>query len=351
MAVFDPRQGQVLISPVTSFYQGKAIRQEIKRKEMENKLLEFESDTMEERFQWKKNEQKRAEAAERRAEDLAKRQQEAFEMTVGKEQATLYAQDLYSRIHASELVASVEGPEAAMQHALQNIQEYGETLPEEFQGQVMQVLEDGKVTPVELAMLKKRSALYLGISDTTKDLKKHVKFAKVNPDGSINWQTLRAAREGSAIAGELAQSGYVPVGMPPTDDSGDDGADFDKAITSRLNNEEFMDYSEDLLKVKQKELNVDDIYNKNGEKISAKEENIVEREFAKYLALYETHNPNAPGQEMADSIFRMMFNVEHLGNGETILHLRDVQTVHKDGADYVKMPSNDGMRWYKVNTP
>lgn len=42
MPVFDPRQGQVLVSPVTSFYQGKAIRQQQKDAEQMGRMRELQ---------------------------------------------------------------------------------------------------------------------------------------------------------------------------------------------------------------------------------------------------------------------------------------------------------------------
>ena len=347
MAVFDARQGQVLFKPVTNYYEGKAKRQQLAANELKMKQLEFDVDTQEERFEFEKNRDQRAEEQNERAEKLAERQQKQFEMAVGEHQAKMYAEDLYSRIHAAETVMALEGPEAGMEYAFNTIKEYGDTLPERFQKNMQSIMEDGKITPAELAQAKKHAALYLGIQDANNPLKTHVNYAQVNPDGTVNWRTLRSARPNTALSDRLVDAGFVKVGTPPKGDGSDkDGGSDWKQVTTLMNNEDYRDGVEEIYQDKLEAIGADD----SGDPYQ--EETLAKRDFLKYFALFEVNNPAVPSQVAVDAIFDMMFDVEHLSNGEVKLHKRRVKTMYDNGAVYINMPTASGeYTWYQVNTP
>lgn len=346
MAVFDARQGQVLFSPISNYYEGKAKRQQLAANELKMKQLEFDVETQEERFEFEKNRDQRAEEENERAEKLAKRQQDQFEMAVGEHQAKMYAEDLYSRIHASETVMALEGPEAGMEYAFNTIKEYGGTLPERFQKNMQSIMEDGKITPAELAQAKKHAALYLGIQDANNPLKTHVNYAQVNPDGTVNWRTLRSARPNTALSDRLVDAGFVKVGTPPKDGSSKGDGDDWKQVTTLMNNEDYRNSVDSIYREKLEAIGADD------SKDSYQMNRLAQRDFLKYFALFEVNNPGTPSQVAVDAIFDMMFDVEHLSNGDVKLHKRRVKTMHDNGAVFVNMPTASGeYKWYKVNTP
>jgi hypothetical protein len=215
MAVFDPRQGQVLISPVTEFYKGKAIRQELANKELQHKKLEFEVENMDEMFQMQKDEAERAKRRVDLLEREVKLREDQFVAEVGEAQARAYAEDLASRLYAVE-AAGINGEEAMMGKAYQELSEYAASLPAKHRAKVDKILADGKVTPYEIEALKGGLIAsdivdkdFFGEDGTPKD---HRLFAKINPDGTVDWNTVIAARPDSKKAEDAVNElGLSPV--------------------------------------------------------------------------------------------------------------------------------------------
>ncbi len=87
MPAYTPPQ-QILFSPVTNFYKGKAIRQQLAAGETDIKIKKKELEQVDEKFDLAK---KRVSLQE----DAYKLNREKFENEVGKERASKAAFDLY----------------------------------------------------------------------------------------------------------------------------------------------------------------------------------------------------------------------------------------------------------------
>ena len=358
MAVFNAAANQVLAKPVTNYYAGKAKRQALKQGELQLQALEFEVENMEEKFDWQRNKEQRDKNADKRAEDEANRRQAEFEADVGEAAATQYAEDLYSRIHATETVAALEGPEAAMEHAYEMIAEYGGTLPERWQDGVKKVLEDKKITPEEIAYLKKRAAISLGITDATQNLETHKNYALVDENGKIIGSSIRSARPGSKTADDLVRKGYRVMGNVGYE-TGDDAAsskaknvDWKRDIQSRITNEEWRERNEEVLHEVLDEVGIKlEPWYSTTDDITDSPSSMAD--WHQLNALYEAHYPSVHTKTRAYTVLNELFNVAVV-DGERVLQPKEQITVTDEAGNVaVSLPNPEtGQRsWYKVNRP
>jgi hypothetical protein len=170
MPAYNPPP-QVLFSPVTNYYQGKAIRlqQQMQQKELDSydKKMELE--------------ERRVAAAE----DQVNQRRLEFENAVGLQAAQKYAKDLYSRIYSiDEAVTSGELDEVgALEAAANSFFEYASTLPEEYAAPIREKLQDG-LTIDEYRQIKAVNAGALddyGLLD--EDGKSYQQADFISPDG------------------------------------------------------------------------------------------------------------------------------------------------------------------------
>jgi hypothetical protein len=114
MGVFDPRQGQVLPSPIRQYYRGKAIRQDLKDKEQMAELRQKQIDSFDDSADLEK---RRVEIAEKRAaleEERFNLETKKWESTVGRDNAEALNAEAYEAVKQidSIFVAGDRSPEA-----------------------------------------------------------------------------------------------------------------------------------------------------------------------------------------------------------------------------------------------
>ena len=210
--VFNAAENQVLVSPVTSYYQGKAIRAQLAESELDLKLKEKKlaqaDDTL--------DVEKRRIAAQ---EEANKRLREDFEYRVGKDKAQVYAAEGYAAIWSAEKKMESEGEEAGLATAFENIAKYTSTLPEEDQARMQPFLEDGKITRDEFNAVKAGFVGHLGeyglLESDGETLKDHKNY--MMPDG-----TLVMARPNSEKANMIEDAGGILAGsISPNENKSD----------------------------------------------------------------------------------------------------------------------------------
>ena len=152
MAVFDATRNQVLISPVTNYYQGEAIRRQAREAEQRMDLrdlqieqAEYELETAPDRADIERRKvELREDEAERLRGQLNQRMDE-FEYMVGKDAAKEYAKQGYGITYAID--AAVQSGEvdqdAALEMAAESLSEYASGLPRELGEPLLQKLQDG----------------------------------------------------------------------------------------------------------------------------------------------------------------------------------------------------------------
>ncbi len=209
--VFNAAQNQVLISPVSSYYEGKAKRASLAGAELDRERKQQEIDMAPDKLALEKERvalAKQQVANQEVAYDLAR---EKFEMAVGKEFASKAAFDVYSI--TQEVDASFqkggktqEAATASLELAKKRFTEYANSLPEgESKAKLLEVLEGG-ITVEEyqtILPVAERNAKYYG----------HIKDGKlttvakgadlVDAEGNVVYQNidevaLAKARQGAS---------------------------------------------------------------------------------------------------------------------------------------------------------
>lgn len=204
--VFNAAENQILISPVTAAYKGKAIRQGLAK-------AEFDLSTQEERFGLEK---KRVELAENELElrqDKANLLREDFEHRVGKDKAKTYATEGYAAMWSAEQKMQTD-PEGGLALAYENLQKYVATLPEEDKAGLARFLEDGVITIDEFNQIKAGFVGALGEYDLLEEdgvtVKDHQNYRM--PDG-----TIIMARPDSAKSNAIEEAGGIRISNAPSD--------------------------------------------------------------------------------------------------------------------------------------
>lgn len=143
--VFNAAQNQILISPVSNHYQGKAIRSAQRKADIQNETAEAELENLPTKFDLDK---RRMAAQERQVkaqeEGLALRREE-FEREVGLDRAKEFAVDGFGITYAVD--TAVQNGEidwdGGLALAAEEFARYAETLPEGRRDEMFGVLENG----------------------------------------------------------------------------------------------------------------------------------------------------------------------------------------------------------------
>ena len=143
--VFNAAQNQVLISPVSNYYEGKAIRLGLQNRALANQGLEQEVDMADAKFDL---ESRRVAAYEQQAttqEEGLKLRRKQFEQEVGKERAKEYAVEGFGITYAIDTAVTNKEvtQDEALSMAAEEFARYAETLPEERKADLFEVLQNG----------------------------------------------------------------------------------------------------------------------------------------------------------------------------------------------------------------
>jgi hypothetical protein len=168
--VFNAAENQVLFSPVSNYYQGKAIRQQLAAGELDMKTKEKNLELADKRISLEEERVKLSERQVKTSEELLDLNREKFENEVGKEAASKAAFDAYSITQEVDSLFQQGGktPEAeaaSLQVAAERFGEYAETLPDgEQKAGLLEKLQDG-LTADEYRSIRpatERAARYYG---------------------------------------------------------------------------------------------------------------------------------------------------------------------------------------------
>jgi hypothetical protein len=161
MGVFDPRQGQVLIQPVTEYYRGKAIRQDLKDKEQMAELRGLQID--EAKYEASPERRKQRDDAIKLQMDKARTDLETAELTLGAN-TLAYMAKTFGPLMAEATEIAIDpkgGSEAAVQFWNEGLQEIIPGLPTSVQKMIKEGAGDDHVYDIkEIADTKLRLAAW-----------------------------------------------------------------------------------------------------------------------------------------------------------------------------------------------
>jgi hypothetical protein len=157
MGVFDPRQGQVLIQPVTEFYRGKAIRQDIADKELDMEVKRKELDMMGERLDLEKRRVRAQEDQVANQEETLRQRREEYAEKVGVRKAVEEANAVIG-IGAGFKAGINTGKfdeAGGLAWAEQQFRNLADTLEDDDRASLLKFLDDGDgLTAVELSQIE-----------------------------------------------------------------------------------------------------------------------------------------------------------------------------------------------------
>ena len=358
MAVFKP--DQVLVSPVSEYYRGKAIRQELKTGELKNKALEFDIEAAPERLQRERNRDKRADEQLKNLKRQQKLQEAKFIREVGEAQAKVYAETLYTGLWTAEQKMKEVGDEAGLEYAGQFIQEYASSLPEKHRARALAVLSDGRVTKDEFNLMKAgvltRLDKYNMLDETKTRPASYVNYVKVDEGGNRVPGTVTMARPDSARTDELQKMGYVVdegLGKSGTDG----GTDFKKSAATLWKDEDFTKAMKDHYKNFLDEYDTSQLKSGRIDIGMPNKAKSVEDNFRWLAAVYQANNQGTPPSVVARTVFNWMFEIGEPGKGgKPTITIRPPEVVHDGEKVLMRLPgpmgnAGNGTDWYTINTP
>jgi hypothetical protein len=171
--VFNAAENQVLISPVSNFYQGKAIRAGLREQELDIATKEKNLDLADKKMDLEKKRIAIAENEMKLRNEQYDLNREKFEAEVGEEQAKKYAFHSYSINQEVDRTFADGGrtPEseaAALALAAERYTEYAQTLPDGEQKSALMEKLQGGITADEYRQIRpavERQAQYYGFID------------------------------------------------------------------------------------------------------------------------------------------------------------------------------------------
>ncbi len=220
MPVYNPPD-QILFSPVTNFYKGKAIRQQLAAGKIDLDLKKKKLKQADEKFDLEKKRVKLSEKQVGLQEEAYDLNREKFENEVGKDVASKASFDIYSITQEVNELFEKGGktPEAeaeSLELAAARFTEYAGSLPDgESKNKLLEMLEGGVTTEEYQAILPvaERNAKYYGHTKDGK-LTTVAKGADVlDAEGNLIYQNIDEGGSGRQRDDEIRDATAILEGM------------------------------------------------------------------------------------------------------------------------------------------